>query len=88
VKLPILFLRQFRDPRDSGKALEQSLLQASTCLPLNKLSGHKLPGGYQITFHDTASHPFSTELGIASGVPTVSSLTVGAHCDFTLEDCD
>jgi hypothetical protein len=86
VSVPILFLRQFRDPCHSQQADVQSLVVAKTRLPLAQLSGGKLPAGHQITFHDTASHPFSTELGIASGVPAPSSLTIHAHCGFTLED--
>ena len=64
----------------------QELILAKTRVPLAQLSGERLPGTYEITFHDTASHPFSTEFGIASGVASPSSLTMHAHCAFTLED--
>jgi hypothetical protein len=83
--VPILFLRQFRDPTNNTQADVQELLLAETTVPLSQLSGAKLPGPHALTFHDTASHPFGTELGTTSGVATVATLTAQATCDFTLK---
>lgn len=86
IEVPILFLRQLRDPTNNLQADVQELLVADTSLPLNQLSGWKLPGSYSLTFHDAVSHPFSAELGTTSGVPTPAALAVHARCGFTFEE--
>ena len=84
--VPIVFLRQFRDPRHSAQADIQQVVHAKTRLDLASLSGHQLPGPYQLTFHDMASHPFSSELGVPNGAPVATSLTVEANCGFVLNE--
>jgi hypothetical protein len=84
--LPVLFLRQFRDPTHNQQADVQELLVAKMSIPVNQLSGAKLPGAYSLTFHDTVSHPFSSELGTTSGVATPATLTVHTSCGFTLQE--
>jgi hypothetical protein len=82
--VPIAFLRQLRDPRNSIDADVQQLLIADVTVPLASLAGHKLPAGWGVEFHDTTSHPFSAELGVPQGAPVPSGLTMEVACDFTL----
>ena len=84
--MPIVFLRQFRNPGQTAQADVCQIVHANTRLPLAKVSGRKLVDPYALTFHDQASHPFSTELGVASGMPIASGLTLELDCDFVLEE--
>jgi hypothetical protein len=82
------FLRQFRHPQHTEQADVRQLVLAKTRVDLASVSVQKLPPGYAVTFHDMASHPFSTELGVKDATAVPSALTVEATCTFTLEEAD
>ena len=82
VRLPIVFLRQFRDPRNSQKADLQEVLEAEMEIPLSSIGGQLLTGSYVLHFYDTASHPLALELGVSAAEP--STFSVQANLDFRL----
>jgi hypothetical protein len=85
ITVPIVFLRQFRNPRKSKEADICEVLTANVRVPVSSVSADKVSGGYGVRFTDAASHPFSTELGVSATAVTTSMLTMDIHCDFTLE---
>ncbi len=84
-KMPLLFLKQFRDAADSRRACYQAIIAA----PLQITAFHG--GGfvdavYTLTFQPLASHPLPEILGLnvdASGVIQALA-TFWLHVDFTL----
>lgn len=85
ITVPIVFLRQFRDPRKSVAADVCEVITADVHVPACSLSTKALQPGYGVRFYDTASHPFSKELGVSATSVTKSTLTVDIRCDFTLD---
>jgi len=64
---PFVFLKQFRDIADGYKACYQSIVEVP-CKMTNFYSGGFLPGQYEVTFADFASHPIVKDLGLSGNV--------------------
>ncbi len=83
IHVPLVFLRQFRDPFDSSLADVQQIIEADALAGIP--NGVKLPGAYQLKFHNTASHPIADELGMPNDTPVNASLTLELSAfNFTL----
>lgn len=84
-KMPLMFLKQFRDAADSRKACYQAVIEAPVQLTAFH-GGDFIDGTYTVTFNALASHPLAETLGLnvdSSG--TIQALaTFWLHVDFTL----
>lgn len=84
-KMPLIFLKQFRDTADSRKACYQAVIEAPVQLTTFH-GGGLIDDTYTVTCQPLASHPLSETLGLnvdSSG--TLQALaTFWLHVDFTL----
>jgi hypothetical protein len=74
LRVPFLFLKQFRDVANGQLACYQAVIEAPMLQRNVKIHG-PLPGRYQVAFGRYASHPIITDLGLAgAGVEPVATL--------------
>jgi hypothetical protein len=81
-RIPLVFLKQFRDAQDTRKACYQKLVEA----PLKVeafYEGGLLPGGYSLQLAGLASHPLAQTLGLQAAGQT-STLGAWMRVDFAL----
>jgi hypothetical protein len=73
LKIPFIFLKQFRDVADGSKACYQSIIEVA-CGMTHFESGGLLSGDYEIDILDCDSAPMRQSLGLADGKikPTLS----------------
>lgn len=82
LRLPMVFLRQYRDPATPVQADVQSLVEADLVAPFSSMSGELLGGDFTLRFYAKASHEIAEELGLSAAES--SRLTVDANLDFFL----
>ncbi len=85
-EIPLVFLKQFPDIADGGRACYQALVEAPARV-VNFHAGQRLGGGYQLVLHDLASHPLARILGLSlqDGGRIQSLATLKLWVDFTLD---
>lgn len=62
-RIPLVFLKQFRDAQRSGSACYQAIV-AGPCTDIDFHQGGFLPTDYRVGFADLASQPLRRELGL------------------------
>jgi len=63
-EVPLVFLKQFRDIADAGRACYQAVCEAPAKITSFQ-KGHLLPGDYEVNIAQYDSHPLQTDLGLA-----------------------
>src|SRR5262249_40921499 len=86
VKVPLVFLRQFRDARSTRYAQVQEVLQATAIGHMTALPSRLEPS--RVRFHHADSHPIAEELGLQENTWITSDLSLEVDLDFTLSDAD
>lgn len=81
-RIPLVFLKQFRDAQDTRKACYQRLVEAPLQLEAF-YEGGLLPGGYSLHLAHLDSHPLAQELGLQEA-GQLSTLGAWMRVDFTL----
>lgn len=84
-RMPLVFLKQFRDAAEADKACYQAIIEAPIALK-TFYGGGMVPGEYAVRLHSLASHPLAEVLGLqtdARGVARTLS-TFWLHLDFEL----
>ncbi len=66
-RVPLLFLKQFRDVVHPEQACYQAMIEAPATLERFHRGG-LLPGDFAVTIHPYQSHPIHADLGLASGI--------------------
>jgi hypothetical protein len=67
-RVPMVFLKQFRDAADPSRACYQSVIGATAkVMPATFAGGGPLLGDYELTLADHASHPIAKDLGLTAG---------------------
>jgi hypothetical protein len=84
VRVPMIFLRQFRDPRESTKADVQELVEAEAVVTPNGLPSILRPS--EVLLHHAASHPIGEELGLANETWIRAQLSMELNTDFVFHD--
>jgi hypothetical protein len=84
VHVPSVFLRQFRDPRNSANADVQEVLEAESIG--TPQGAPKVLRPSEIRLHHAASHPIADELGLESGKWLRADLSMEVNMDFVLND--
>ena len=80
-KLPLVFLKQFRDITNPSKACYQALTQGNGFTE-NFLGGWFLGGEYGVTINDLASFPICADLGIANNFTVSHPFWIHANLKF------
>lgn len=82
-KMTLAFLKQFRDVEHTDRACYQAVIEADATV--EKIRGYgPLPGAFDISWPDYASHPFAADLGVArTGQSSIAA--VWADFDFTMQ---
>jgi hypothetical protein len=62
-RIPLVFLKQFRDAQRPGSACYQAIVEGR-CTDVDFHQGGFLPAGYRVGFANLASQPFRRELGL------------------------
>jgi hypothetical protein len=85
-EIPLVFLKQFPDVADSGRACYQALVEAPARV-VNFHAGQHLGGTYALILHDLASHPLARTLGLSvqAGGRVQPLAALKLWVDFTLE---
>lgn len=83
-EVPGVFLKQFRDAADGTKACYQAVVEAGSFVTAFRSAG-VLPGTFQATLADYASHPLASDLGFAAGARPLE-MAFFADFDFTIGD--
>ena len=79
----IAFLKQFRDVQHTDRACYQAIIEAKASV--RELRGYgPLPGTFQVSWGDHASHPFASDLGLEPGGQQALAAT-WAEFDFVME---
>ncbi len=81
-EVPGVFLKQFRDAADGTKACYQAVIEAGSFVTAFRSAG-VLPGTFQATLADYASHPLASDLGLAPGAAPLE-MAFFADFDFTI----
>ena len=80
IKLPMVFLKQFRDVRDGNKACYQAIVETTATLE-NLYAGFPYLRQFQVNIEDFASHPIAAELGLQK--TQTAQLAFWVHFDFS-----
>jgi hypothetical protein len=65
-QVTIAFLKQFRDVQHTERACYQAIIEAKAAV--RALRGYgPIPGTFQVSWSDHASHPFTADLGLEPG---------------------
>jgi hypothetical protein len=83
-KIPLVFLKQFRDAQDTHKACYQKLVEAALKVE-SFYEGGLLPEAYRLQVADLASHPLAHRLGL-KGAGQKSTFGAWLRVDFGLEN--
>ncbi len=85
-KMPLIFLKQFRDAADSRKACYQAIIEAPVQLTTFRGGGF-VDGTYTVTCQPLASHPLPETLGlnVDSSGALQALATFWLYVDFTLD---
>jgi hypothetical protein len=86
VKVPLVFLRQFRDARSTRYAQVQEVIQAKAVGHMKALPARLEPSRFR--FRHADSHPIAEELGLKANTWLTSDLSLEVDLDFTLSDAD
>ncbi|MBI2205206.1 MAG: acetoacetate decarboxylase family protein [Candidatus Rokubacteria bacterium] len=81
-RMPMVFLKQFRDAADPGRACYQAIIEART----RRLAFHGFGflGDYRVTVNDLASEPIRADLGLPQGtIEPIQSIRL--QDDFEME---
>ena len=82
-EVTIAFLKQFRDVQHTDRACYQAIIEAKAAV--RTLRGYgPLPGTFQVSWGDYASHPFSADLGLEPGGQKALAAT-WVDFDFVME---
>jgi Acetoacetate decarboxylase (ADC) len=84
LKIPFVFLKQFRDVEDGSKACYQSIVEVP-CGLTHFESGGLLAGEYEVDILDCDSAPLRSTLGLASG-PIKPSVSFWCRFNFEIGD--
>lgn len=84
VRVRSVLLRQFRDPRQSGKADVQEILEVESVATLTGAPTILRPSEIRLQHAD--SHPIATELGLDAGKWLRANLSMELNMDFVLGD--
>lgn len=84
--MPLVFLKQFRDAENFGKACYQAVLEAPLRIETFH-GGGMLTGEYGLTLHPMTSHPLAGVLGLQVDAEGMARTLAGfwLHVDFVLE---
>jgi hypothetical protein len=83
LRIPMVFLKEFRDVVDPTKACYQSLIEtvsSATAFYTAKLYGSE----FEITIGDCASAPIVADLGLSAGSPIKSLMSFYVNFDFQI----
>jgi hypothetical protein len=79
----IAFLKQFRDVQHTERACYQAIIEAKATV--RALRGYgPIPGTFQVSWGEHASHPFTADLGLKPGGQQAIAAT-WADFDFVME---
>jgi uncharacterized protein with NAD-binding domain and iron-sulfur cluster len=82
-EVTIAFLKQFRDVQHTDRACYQAIIEAKATV--RTLRGYgPIPGTFQVSWGDHASHPFTTDLGLEPGGQQALAAT-WVDFDFVME---
>ncbi len=81
-RVPMFFLKQFRDVVDPGVACYQAIVEAAA--DLDAWHGGGLLAEHVLTLADVDSHPIARDLGLAAG-PIETGVGFWARFDFTID---
>lgn len=82
-EVTIAFLKQFRDVQHTDRACYQAVIEAKAAV--RTLRGYgPLPGTFQVSWGDHASHPFAADLGLKPGGQQAIAAT-WVDFDFVME---
>jgi uncharacterized protein with NAD-binding domain and iron-sulfur cluster len=82
-EVTIAFLKQFRDVQHPDRACYQAIIEAKATV--RTLRGYgPLPGSFQVSWDDHASHPFTADLGLEPGGQKALAAT-WVDFDFVME---
>ena len=86
VKVPVTFLKQYRDATDTRKACYQAIIEADA-KPVDFKRGCILFDEYELSINELASAPIATELGLKmeNGKQKISA-GFWSEFDFIMED--
>jgi hypothetical protein len=84
VRVPSVLLRQFRDPRQSGKADVQEVLEVESVATPTGAPWALRPS--EICLHHADSHPIAAELGLDNDRWIRANLSMELNMDFVLND--
>lgn len=84
VRMPMVFLRQFRDPRESTNADVQELVEATAVASPHGVPSILRPS--RVLLHHADSHPIGEELGLANEVWIPAQLSMELNMDFVFHD--
>ncbi|MFL5350527.1 MAG: NAD(P)-binding protein [Hyalangium sp.] len=82
-EVTIAFLKQFRDVQHTDRACYQAIIEAKATVQ-NMRGYGPIPGGFQVSWGDHASHPFTTDLGLEPGGQQALAAT-WVDFDFVME---
>lgn len=82
-EVTIAFLKQFRDVQHTDRACYQAIIEAKATVKTLRGYG-RLPGTFQVSWGDYASHPFSADLGLEPGGQTALAAS-WVDFDFVME---
>jgi hypothetical protein len=82
-QVTIAFLKQFRDVQHTERACYQAIIEAKATV--RELRGYgPIPGTFQVSWGEHASHPFTADLGLKPGGQQAIAAT-WADFDFVME---
>ena len=82
-EVTIAFLKQFRDVQHTDRACYQAIIEAKASV--STLRGYgSIPGTFQVSWGDYASHPFTADLGLEPGGQQALAAT-WVDFDFVME---
>lgn len=82
MKIPMVFLKEFRDCTDTSLAAYQSIVETKATMR-NFHIGKIYSNNFEVVINDCDSHPIRTELGLAQGNLKVD-VAFGLHFDFEI----
>ena len=83
LRIPMVFLKEFRDVADPAKACFQAMVEANA--QMNKFHSAKvLTNAYDINIELCDSHPIRADLGLAASGPLRSKISFWVNYDFEI----
>jgi hypothetical protein len=86
LRLPMVFLKQFRDGADPTRCCYQAIQEVD--VQLTKFHAARIyPQAYEVDINDLASHPVRADLGLPAG-PIPVEFALWTNFDFTIGACN